>query len=67
MASQVFDETPGKNPTSGGSSETETKDPMVIPCGAPEASKPVTTTTLVGTAPITERKCLESNPVTGSE
>jgi len=42
------DDLPGRNPTSGGSSDTDTKEPMVMPCGLPERSRPVTTVTPVG-------------------
>jgi hypothetical protein len=48
MCDQLRDALPGKNPTSGGSSDTDTKLPMVIPEGAPVESTPVTTTTPVG-------------------
>jgi hypothetical protein len=56
----VTESSAGKNPTNGGCNDTDTKEPIVIPCGSPAASNPVTTTTDVGTCPITERKCAES-------
>lgn len=56
MAFQEFDEVPGRNPTSGGSSDTETKDPIVMPNGLPSELNPVTTTTEVGACPRTARK-----------
>ena len=31
ISGQLVESRPGKNPTSGGSSDTEEKDPMVIP------------------------------------
>jgi hypothetical protein len=48
MCDQLREALPGKNPTNGGSSDTDTKLPMVIPEGAPVESTPVTTTTPVG-------------------
>jgi hypothetical protein len=48
IAGQLRDCRPGKNPTSGGSSETETNEPMVMPNGSPTELRPVTTTTPVG-------------------
>lgn len=51
-----FEDVPGKNPTSGGSSDTDTKDPIVIPNGLPSELHPVTTTTDVGACPRTARK-----------
>ena len=48
--------TPGKNPTRGGSRDTDANEPMVIPKGVPAEFTPVTTTTEVATWPSTERK-----------
>jgi hypothetical protein len=42
------DDEPGKNPTSGGLSDTDTNDPIVIPTGTPSVENPDTTTTPVG-------------------
>jgi hypothetical protein len=48
--------TEGKNPTIGGLSDTDVKDPIVAPTGFPSGLMPVTTTTLVGTTASTARK-----------
>ena len=56
MAFQECDDVPGRKPTSGGSRDTETNDPMVMPKGFPSALQPVTTTTDVGAWPRTARK-----------
>ncbi len=53
MCAQLREAWLGKKPTSGGSSDTETKLPIVIPAGSPNASTPVTTTTPVGRCPST--------------
>src|SRR6056297_550733 len=60
MESQVSEPTCGRNPTIGGSSDTEVNEPMVNPCGVPFESIPATTVTPVGKCPMTVRKCLES-------
>ena len=52
--------TPGRKPTSAGSSETDTNEPIVMPRGVPSVPKPVTTTTDVGTWPSTWRNFAES-------
>ena len=44
----------GRNPTSGGSSDTDENDPMVNPTGSP-SNMPVTTVTPVGKWPSTWR------------
>ena len=56
MAFHDRDDVPGRNPTSGGSSDTDTNEPIVIPNGLPSLSHPVTTTTDVGAWPRTARK-----------
>jgi hypothetical protein len=45
---EVLDCFPGKNATSGGDSDTDVKDPTVMPTGAPVSSHDVTTATPVG-------------------
>ena len=60
MAAHDCERVPGKKPTSGGSSDTEANDPMVIPNALPSPSRPVTTTTDVGTWPSTARNWAES-------
>ena len=59
MASIVADPSCGRNPTSGGSSETEVKEPIVKPTGA-SPFIPVTTVTPVGKWPKIVRKWPES-------
>ncbi len=55
---------PGKNPTSGGSSETEVNVPIVMPWGSELASRPVTITTDVGTLLSTDLKWVLSKELT---
>src|SRR5580693_315681 len=50
-----FDVRSGMNPTSGGSRETEVKDPMVMPTASPSGWIAVTTHTPVGYCPRTWR------------
>uniref|UniRef100_A0A6J7M4E7 Unannotated protein n=1 Tax=freshwater metagenome TaxID=449393 RepID=A0A6J7M4E7_9ZZZZ len=53
MSGQLRELMAGRNPTSGGSSETEQNEPMVSPPGSPEADRPVTIVTPVGKCPRT--------------
>jgi hypothetical protein len=48
MRGQVVEDLSGKKPMSGGSSETEVKDPTTIPSRVPSGSIAVTTHTPVG-------------------
>ena len=48
MRGQLLDVLAGKKATSGGSSETDVKEPTTMPTGAPFASTAVTTQTPVG-------------------
>src|SRR3546814_885370 len=52
-----------QNRTSGGSSETEEKELMVMPRLRPEGSRAVTTVTPVAKQPRTRRKAKESNVI----
>src|SRR5690349_2708294 len=52
---QLDEDLSGMNATSGGSSDTEVKDPTAMPAGLPSASIPVTTATPVGKCPSTVR------------
>ena len=56
MAGQRSESIIGRNPTSGGSSDTEVNEPMVNPTGVPSAVVAVTTVTPVGKWPSTWRK-----------
>lgn len=55
MAAHERDVVLGKKPTNGGSKDTDTNEPIVIPNNSPAALRPVTTTTDVGACPRTER------------
>src|SRR3954451_22549046 len=48
MRGQLDEALPGKNATSGGSSETDENEPMARPAGSPSSPMAVTTTTPVG-------------------
>jgi hypothetical protein len=50
MRGQLVDPLPGRNPTSGGSSDTDVKDPMATPTG-PSSPDPLMITTPVGYVP----------------
>ena len=54
MAGQLVDVMPGMNMTSGGSSDTDPKEPMASPAG-PSGPAAVTTVTPVGNCPSTWR------------
>ena len=60
IASHVSLLTIGRNPTSGGSSETDVNEPIVNPAGTSPA-QPVTIVTPVGKCPSTLRNWAESN------
>jgi hypothetical protein len=55
MIGQVFDECAAQKPTSGGSSETEKKDPTVSPTGSSSSIADITATP-VRNCPSTRRK-----------
>ena len=48
MRSKVREDLVGRKATSGGSSDTEVKEPITMPTGSPAGSVAVTTTTPVG-------------------
>ena len=64
MSGHDVEFSPGKKPTSGGLSETEVNEPIVMPCGSERVSNPVTTTTDVGTWASTARNWSLSNELT---
>lgn len=57
MRDAVVDSRVAKNPIKGGASDTDVKDPTVIPTGR-ASSNAVTTTTPVGYDPKTRRTCV---------
>src|SRR4051794_1082151 len=61
MRGQLDEVFPGRNATSGGSSDTEGKDPMAKPAGCRSSPTAVTTTTPVGKWPSTWRNFASSN------
>ena len=66
MAAHRSEVTIGRNPTSGGSSDTDVNDPMVNPTGVPSAEQAVTTVTPVGKWPSTWRNCDASTVMPGT-
>src|SRR3954451_14031612 len=50
---QLIDSAVGRKPTAGGSSDTDVKDPIVMPKGCPSSARPVTIVTPVGKCPST--------------
>ena len=62
MVGNVEEVFPGRNATSGGSSETEVKDETVMPTGLPAASSEVIAVIPLGKCPRTERNLTESKP-----